>query len=88
MKNLKNLFAISTLILIASCEKAEKLSQREICITGIDPVFHCNDQRQTVQDYSIPYQKGFIVMRPSEFNDLINQYQSLREKYIKLKRRR
>lgn len=90
MRNLKNLYVILILISIASCRQVENLSKRELCVTSNKGSFICNDQRKSDsdQDYELPYTPGFICLQPMEFKDLIDEYQTLREKYLMLKRRK
>jgi hypothetical protein len=38
------------------------------------------------QDYTLKYSSGYICMKPSEFKDLIEDYQELRARYERLRR--
>ena len=89
MKKDASLLVSLIALCLVSCKKYQP-PKAELCISGANYSFQCNDMRRVEgqQDYDIAYPLNYICTNPQDYKTAYNYCADLRERLIKCERRR
>lgn len=75
-------FVVLTALLVNSC-KSFPPPKTELCVSGDNFKFVCNDTRQDPEDYERDYPLDYVCTNPRDFSRMYDYCVDIREKLVR-----